>query len=402
VGPLQAPIKKVLGRDKQKIKAWIKDSVETNIARPPEVLLRSFLSIGEHPTPDVLYASTIKEALNLKDMLRYAKSLCLSSQVIEASALFAAVRITFPERMSTPLPSREVETIVVNTKKWLQWVRSICGVLTAETEKDLLHLISVLVRKTASKRRQGKQNENTMISLLDIELDIGAHSSYSETTMSVIEEVSRFRKIAFVSFLDDILHDEKRSLLWDRILDQIPLHVMQFAKEGALDKIERMGKIACGSSEVESRFKSSLHEIWNEGPALLNEALQEYIRQAIGLARTASLNPMTFVDDSENALTHQMAAALLSSWEAREASSRANEAFRQLSTVARKFFNIRIGGEIGRVVEFNARVHEFPHQSAGEGRVRIVRPWVEWDDRSRTRVIIRAVVQKHVSDEERE
>lgn len=122
IGEPRTPIKKVSKSKKQQIKAWIADSKQGNNAIRSEILLRASLSMGENPLPHTLRASTIADALEPADIIRYAKRLSLSSQTIEATAVFVGLKTALQESASAEKPFQLVRKIVPSIKKWLKWV----------------------------------------------------------------------------------------------------------------------------------------------------------------------------------------------------------------------------------------------------------------------------------------
>ena len=398
IGQPRAPIKKVPKNKKEHIKTWIENIRQPDDSAAPELLLRAYLSIGNSPPPQTLEASTIIDALKLEDILRFAKKLCLSSQTIEASALFAALQTALQDSVRLHPPLGSIRKIIPNLNKWLEWVDSSQASLTEATEIGLLDLLSLAISSTAHTRRlSGKQSDKAkkmIIPFLDLLFRVVAKSTYIETFTRAMKQLETVKSNFSSSFLELILEDERRHQLLEKTLERMPIYVRKAAYDGRVDRIEA---VAMGASVIpggNSRFLAVIREIWNEGVGKLTDEIQELLRGYLKIDEGIIPKSITFADRSEDLRIPQMAVALLSSWEAREDSPRAAESFKVLNSVAQRFFNLRICGQVGSVVKFDSRVHEFPRTPIGEGQVMIVRPWVEWVDGSCTKVIIRAVVEK--------
>ena len=398
IGELRTPIKKVSKSKKQQIKAWIADSKQVNNAIRSEVLLRASLSMGENPLPHTLKASTIADALEPADIIRYAKRLSLSSQTIEATAVFVGLKSALEKSAATHTSFQLVRKIVPSVKKWLKWVESIHGSLTETTEVGLLDLMEFLIHKTVpSKRLTGKKLEKikkVILLLLDLSLGLVSKSVYSETLMRTMRLLRIISENISSSFLEDILQDDKRHQLLEKALERMPTYVKKAAYDGRVDRLETMATTFNLISNANLRFQAVISEIWDKESAVLTDEVQKFIHGYLNIDQGFTPRAITLADRSEDLRIPQVADALLSSWEAREDSPRAAESFKVLNSVAQRFFNLRICGQVGSVVEFDSRVHEFPRTPIGEGHVMIVRPWVEWVDGSRAKVIIRAVVEK--------
>lgn len=396
IGKLRTPIKKAPRNKKKQIKAWVADS--KNISVQSELLLRASLSIGENPLPHILQASTIIHALEPLDIIRYAKRLSLSSQTIEATAVFVGLQTALQESAAAETPSQLVRKIVASVKKWLKWVDSAHGNLTETTETALLDLILFLIRKVApSKKLSGKKLEKfkkMILPLSDLSLGLVAKSLFPETLIRTMRLLRIISENVSISFLEEILEDDKRYQLLEEALGRMPTYVKKAAYDGRVDRLETMATSVTLIPSADLRFQAVIREIWDKKSAVLTDEVQKFIYEYLKIDQGFAPRAITLADRSEDLRIPQVASALLSSWEAREDSLKGAEAFKVLNAVAQKFFNLRICGEVGNVIEFDSRVHEFPGAPIGEGQVVIVRPWVEWTEGSRSKVIIRAIAEK--------
>ena len=91
----------------------------------------------------------------------------------------------------------------------------------------------------------------------------------------------------------------------------------------------------------------------------------------------------------------ELARALRSSWCAANGLWTAQEAFDDLQSVLRNTFGIQIMGKARQVSAFDPRVHEVASGSGcAPNRVRLNLPWVEMNNGGRTKVLIKAPVER--------
>lgn len=127
-------------------------------------------------------------------------------------------------------------------------------------------------------------------------------------------------------------------------------------------------------------FIKNLQRIWNSQGATLNEDTQSAIKNIL-FGEPIVQKTFELIKEEDSSGVRQLATALISSWEARNDGDRALDAFNLLSSIAEKFFNLKLGGDVGAIVNSNKVAHE-----ALDGivlpdniKVQIIRPWVEWE-----------------------
>lgn len=402
IGELRTPIQKALRSKKQQIKAWIIDEKQGQVPEESDLLLRAYLSVGDRPTPQVLDASTIAHALQLDDILRHAKRLCLISQSIEAAALFEGLKTNLKELETPQQLPRLIRKARSAIEKWLQWVDSNHASLTEGTEKALLDIFVFLISQaTPSKSMNGrmsKSGERTITPLLDLVFKVFKKSVYAGNLIRTMKEIEIVAKRCSSSFVENILESESGRQFLDHVLGSLPGFVRKAASEGRVDRLEDMVSGLNLIPRGDTTIQTAVRKIWEEERGRLSDEVQQFVHRYIEADQGMTPQPLTLSDASEDLRIPQVGTALLSSWEAHDDSPRAAESFRFLNEVAQKFFNLKICGSVGSVVDFDPKVHQFPNAPIGEGRVVIVRPWVEWAEGSRSKVIIRAIVEKPSDD----
>jgi len=245
IGELRTPIQKALGTKKQQIKAWIGDGKQAHMSEEPELLLRAYLSVGESPRPQILQAPTIARALELGDILRHAKRLCLILQNVEATSFFVGLRTNLQQSATPQESPRLIRKILSAIKKWLEWVDSNDAGLTEGTEKALLDIFFFLISQaTPSKSMSGRllrNREKTISPLIDLLLNVIKKSVYAENLIRTLKQLEVVGQRFSSSFVESILDSDIGRQFLDRVLESVPSYVGKAANEGRVDRLEEMG-----------------------------------------------------------------------------------------------------------------------------------------------------------------
>ena len=109
--------------------------------------------------------------------------------------------------------------------------------------------------------------------------------------------------------------------------------------------------------------------------------------------KSGRVQKVEFADPMERPEIFQLATALLHAWEARGEGAKAGSSYEVLSSAAKNFFALSLMGEVGKVAAFDHRVHESLGPAA-EGRVVLLRPWVEHEIEGIRKVVIRGIVRQ--------
>ena len=148
------------------------------------------------------------------------------------------------------------------------------------------------------------------------------------------------------------------------------------------------------SSYINNSFKDNLKRIWERHGAILDEDMQSAINDIL-FEKPIMNKSFDLASDEHSSSVMHLATTLISSWEARNDGPNAMEAFNLLSSVAKKYFNLKLG-DVKEETNFNSIAHEHLNNMMLSNRdiIRIIRPWVEWEGPDKRNVIIKAVVEK--------
>ncbi|MGB9237028.1 MAG: hypothetical protein WCC04_21680 [Terriglobales bacterium] len=147
-----------------------------------------------------------------------------------------------------------------------------------------------------------------------------------------------------------------------------------------------------GSREA---FEKALWNALTQKPPTIPMASREWVEGFLGLRKPPKLPDLhsKSIDTASDVNLERMATLLLAAWEARDEGAGARHLFQLFSGICKTAFRLSLAGDPGDTAEFDPAVHE---ASGGNvmtgGRVRLLRPWVQWGEPPVTRVIVRALV----------
>jgi hypothetical protein len=125
---------------------------------------------------------------------------------------------------------------------------------------------------------------------------------------------------------------------------------------------------------------------------LLPETIEWVTRQMDG--SNTLRNVPKAVDHGQSSELNYVALSLLAAWEAAQESSTGRRALETSERMAKDLFNVKLTGNKGEIVPYNASHHRLSNQDESASElVRIVRPGVHWIDGPRTRSLIPALVE---------
>lgn len=385
-----------LPRSKQlKIRAWLK-TAEPEHVLTPEMSIRAKVLSGVPVEKEFLNERVLASALTESDLLRHANRLSLPTTTIDFSVVFRVLEQVIRESPS-PLPSQRVRRICLGLQRWSRWVASKNAVLSAESATVLADLLSILLRRAASRKGSGKNVRKWKQSLTELSLSLACTATGAsisqEVCVAYLRLLQSLRMLAGKDVVDELVSREavERWSVW--LSDGTGKLFEELARLGHLDDLKGLAVLSEEHPRVLKAIRSTARRLWDEEAAVLPEPVQEWLQRYLGI-KASALGEVEFVSRSERPEISQLAAALLRSWDARNDSRTANEAFQVLEDVCKRFFNVRLGGAIGATVRMDPRLYEVEGGTKPEDILVIRRPWVEWREGEAWKVIIRGVIGK--------
>lgn len=400
VGDKHKPIRKLSFQEKKYINSQLKASgcavADSGISKP--LLLRAFLASGHEPLSSLLSADTISEALTIRDSVKYGGKLVRKIISFEGSALFAALALMVGKRHKEAPTPADLRPVVRFTKKWTANILASGGRLSPETEESVLDIIRLIAEhikppKTLDDKVIRKFRSQVLPLFETLFLIAGQSGSYGTYRSALITSkllINRYPSL----IVNDILSEETMANQVDLFKNNLAQSLRDSILEGDIARFIELNSLMGEMLNMRSIFIETTERIWNSEGASLNLDMQHKIIETLS-PDTAVPQPFAFASDTDDSRNTHLASALLSSWDAQNEGAVACQSFHLFSSVAEKFFNLRLGGEIGAIVEFKRSLHEpLGDVAVLEGtRVQIVRPWVELSSVEDKRVLIKAIVK---------
>lgn len=395
VGRSGSPVHHLPRNKRLQLRKWlgVTESIEQILS--PESHLRALLASGMPIRKELLDHLVISKALNTSDILRYGPMLSVATTTIDSSVLFQALEKSIRE-LSPSLSLPSVRNVRRGLQRWTRWIASGEGVLSPESAIGLIRVLNlVLTRVTKPKGRAKKLHEATKSFVRTI-LSLAGHPTNpplnSELCLASLRLLKNARDIVGEDTFEDLLTTDDTKTWFDSIRADLPVVLDGLAFAGCLDDLSELAALSKHLPAVESIVRLSAENLWRTKAALLPGNVQKWLQNYLGIAQQVRLGKIEFVSPSERPEIAQLGLALLRAWDARQDSQAAKQAFEVIQDVCRKFFNLRLGGDVGARVRFDPRFHEVDEETKGQGELVIRRPWVEWREGETWRVIIRAVV----------
>jgi hypothetical protein len=391
------PLTKIPLKDKKRLKAGLAALQQKPHDIAHEVLLRAYLLSGEKPNAKIKSAEIIANALTLKDVLRNANKLTDHTLIADGENLFAAIKLIIKMSGKAGLNQTTIKAVIGYTQKW--WEKAVLtkSKLTDKTEDSIIALINELyLRIDPPKNLDDKVIRKFRLFLypmFKILLGVAAQSSSSQTPRLSYRTVVKMAKKFPSSIVNNILTDESLSNDLETFKQTMLKSVETVVLNGDLEQLRELNGMIDETLNMRALFIEKIRTFWDCSGATFNREIQLFIRTIV-FDEPVRHKSFELTKENEQSNINQLASALISSWVARNDGPLALDSFRLLSSVAEKFFNLKIVGDVDAIVNFN----KFAHEAVGNAvlsenaKVQIVRPWVEWNGEER-KVLIKALVK---------
>jgi hypothetical protein len=406
VGNERNPIGKLSVQEKKDLKSQLRASGSTLTGIPKTLLLRAFLASGKEPLSSLLSVDTISKALTLRDSVKYGGKLVQKIIAFKGSDLFAALALMVGKGRKEAPSLSELRPVMGFTKKWTTNVLASGGRLSPETEEsilDMIRLISEYIKppKTLDDKAISKFKSQVLPLFETLFLIAGqsrSYGTYRAVLMTSELLINRYPSL----IVNDIFSDETMTKQVDSFKSNLADGIRDLIREGNVARFMELNRLMGEMLDMRSIFIETAKRMWNSEGASLDIDMQSKIVATLS-PDSAVLQQFRFARNTDDSSITHLASALLSSWDARNEGPVAVHSFHLFSSVAEKFFNLKLGGEVGTIVKFKRSVHEAVGDVAvlEDTRVQVVRPWVEWASGEKKRIIIRAIVKPQDDGDER-
>lgn len=374
--------------------------------------LRACCAVGVHPPLELLTAENIQK-LPLEDMLRMLFRLGEMSTVADYSTVLEALRAKAsdanPSAPALNALSRQIASrlLKISGKDPRSGKASKASALpsrsevrfTLQTRKSAVSLAEWLIKVGSEswRGRRGAENacRTAALWLKAIEAIVPGDTEL-ESLAAVLRLWRRLPSMLPASAQVRLANDERASAYIKGLRAQVLDRIEPALLHGRIDELQRLLDLAESDPELRAPILSGLRESGVrrllELPTGVSEWLAGSIQEPSGGAKTVP-KP---ADESQSAALESVAACLLSAWDSTAEPARAPETLRALRALAHDLFKVDLIGRVGEVVKFDARQHEASAGRSDFDAARIVRPGVVWSNGLRSRVIIRALVERQI------
>ncbi|HJT71928.1 MAG TPA: hypothetical protein VJ731_17135 [Terriglobales bacterium] len=361
-------------------------------ALTPELRLRAYLAIGRVPEPGLLTFQILRRALSSSDCASFASLLTTRHILIDADAVLSALE-AFVRSDRTIRVERIAGTLARTVRRW----RGDEGRLALDSASLRAYIDVVLA--LLEKARESQSRSRTKRDMVLVRLVVFAIVDTANVGTSALQFHALKLLMAAYNVIDSELSDALDELedfrsAYDSIVRGTTEQLRRMATSGKSDEFETTARNLLRSKITEKQTRQVLQALYTDR-GQLDGSIQGVLANLLGMGRAEQpAEPDFEAGNTPSVQSVQLASALIRSWNAARDSHRSHEAFDELASVLRNFFDIQIKGEPGEIVEFNPLVHELPPTHGSKpSHVRIIRPRVETLDSPVARILIKALVE---------
>jgi hypothetical protein len=397
IGENRTPIKKISAKAKKELKAVLKKILESDQNVSNALLLRASVATGEAIDKNIITTKTIINALSLQDTLRYAKKISKKEEIVDAAALFQAIR----DDLSTANTIKAAKPVVTCISKWQKWIHCFNGSLTAKTEEALLDLVNQVVSIIPSPKyltdKSLSKYRNLINPLFEILFDLTVHSNFYSTFILFIKSVNNIASKYPSILINELLSNNRFIKDTEKITEILLTHLEQLILQGSKERINELQQNIRKISfcDLDTPFKQRLRIIWDTKGATFDEDIQLVIKHVLFDEPIVQQRFESISQEGKSSIRH-LATTLINAWEACNDSPRAMDSYNLLSSVLKKYFNLMLSKNVGETAYYNRIAHEPLNEKsiADNTGIIIVRPWVEEQTQEKKIILIKALVKE--------
>ncbi len=358
----------------------------------PELRLRAYLAIGRVPEPGLLTSQILRRALSASDCASFAGLLATRHILIDADAVLSALE-AFVRSDRTIRVDRIAGTLAKTVKRW----RSDRGrpALDSASLRAYIDVLLALLEKAREPQSRPRAKRDTLL----VRLVVFAIVDAANVGTSALQFHALKLLTAAYNVIDSEISDALDELedfrsAYDSIVRGAAEQLRRMAASGKSDEFETSARNLLRSKFTEKQTRQVLQALYVDR-GQLDGSIQRVLAELLGMGQAEQPAEPDFESgNAPSVQSIQLASALIRSWNAARDPQRSHEAFDELASVLRNFFEIQLKGEPGEIVEFNPLVHELPPTHGSKpSHVRIIRPRVETLDSPVARVLIKALVE---------
>ncbi len=385
-----------LPRAKQlQLRKWLA-SQEARILTP-ELRLRASIASGGPVEAAFLDSSLLSRTFPAEDLLGFSTRLSAKSALVDSTAFIHALADSIRSERPAIRP-QDFRRISGGLQKWSRWVLSKKASLSEAAATELASILGLLLTRlpaTKGSNRGATARSKAMLSqLLSVAKAVILTPPTVESCTRNLEIVLAARLSCREQTLGELLEAQGITEWFHWLLRSVRFSIEELATRGNADRLSEITSQCGVHPRLEEAAKDAAKSVLGGMAVTLSEDVQRWLQRYLGIIRPTGTPQVEHVSASERPETSHLALALLRAWDARADSKNASEVYATLKDVCDRFFNLRLGGEVGGTVQLDSRLFQMEGESGTKGPFVLRRPWVEWRGGDTWRVIIRGVISK--------
>ena len=187
-------------------------------------------------------------------------------------------------------------------------------------------------------------------------------------------------EILLANSLGEVFHAIRNGLLQG---------IQEALEKGQVEDASVMWGSVQGYQSLRGDLQGQLSDFFDKTGSGLPAFSQEWLVGTLSIS--VSKAQIEYANPAESPEIRQAASLLLFLWDHVNEGDVAREAFERFKGLCERHFQLFLRGKVGATLPYDSRFHET--SSAAPGSVVLVRPWVEWFNPPRSRVVLRGVVE---------
>jgi hypothetical protein len=393
IGNLGEPLPKLQKAEKQQMRSFLR----TDKARGLEDSWKLRLSLAAGLTWSLrgIDLGRVKNALTTADLIRFIDKLCEQDEFIDGKAgldwlgqglnpvnagpaLAALLRLS---RGKTARKARSARSVArLSTQTAIQVLRVTLRAATTIFRSDPIE----------PRRKRNPVRRNRLKQTLEIVSVVVNQYETAQVSGTALEIMSLLGKSLSSSEQEKSFETEEAA--FSRVVALPAKLIREILSRGCLEDADFLSSRVKLIEQAELQFIRAIEDALKDTETRLSPMARQWAEATLGYKPPPSLSESRIDSESDVSL-ERMATLLLAAWDAKDDGAKAQQLFVLFAGICKTAFRMNLSGEVGSSLVFEAVFHESGEKSILRGeRVRLLRPWVEWQEGGVRRVIVRGLV----------
>lgn len=393
IGNLGEPLRKLRKAEKQQLRGFLR----TDNARDLEDTwkLRLSLAAGLKWSLRGIDLEKVKNALTTSDLIRFIDKLCDQDEVINGKAALQWLGQGLNPVSAGPALSALLRLCRGKAGKKTRSARSVVR-LDAQTATQVLHATlraaTIIFRSDLIEPQSKRQRVrgNRLKETLEIISAVVRQCETAQVSGTTLEIVSLLRKGVPTGEAEKLFENEESGFA--RAVALPAKLIREILSKGCLEDADFLLSRVKLIEQAEFQFNQAIEDALKDTNTRMPPLARQWAETTLGYKKPPSLSESRIDPESDVSL-ERMATLLLAAWDAKNEGEKAQHLFALFSGICKTAFRMNLAGEVGSTLMFDPALHESGGNSIVPGeKVRLLRPWVEWQEGSVRRVLVRGLV----------